>query len=704
MSPVSRRNFLVAGVAAGAGLVVGFYLPHRSESGVPAGTFEPNAYVRVDPDGKIVVAFPRAEMGQGVKTALPMILAEELEVDLDQITIEQIGASTLFGDQTTGGSASIRTLWDPMRRAGAAAREMLITAAAAQWDVARTACHAEKGAVIHDESKRKLTYGELTARAAQLPVPTDPPLKAAKDYRLVGKRVPRVDVREKVEGKAIFGIDFTLPNMKYALLERCPVPGGKVASFDDKDARQVPGVTHVVKISDTAVAVAADSVWAAMQGRKALKVTWDEGANKDYNSETLQKAMKDAASKKAGPIFTYGDIKKATGRKIEAVYELPILAHAPMEPGNSTAHFHDGICEIWSPTQVPQAVRDDSAKALGIMPEKVVVHVTLLGGGFGRRLESDYGVEAALVSKLVPGPVKVLWTREDDMRFSTYRPPSHHVMTAWLDGQGWPVGFQHRFISPSMNFQKGGVDPSGVDSELKDEALFLYGVPHVNVEWVYVECPIPFGWMRSVYAQNAAFPAESFLDEIAVATGKDPLKLRLHLLEQSRSISPYVSDKLKGVLQLAAEKAGWDKPLPSGHHRGIAAHICFNSYMAEVVEISMEGDTPRVHRVVAAIDCGQVVNPSILEQQVQGGVVFALANAMKAKLTVEKGRIVEGNFDGFELLRMGDEPTVEVYAVESTDPPTGAGEPSVPPLAPALCNAIYAATKKRIRTLPVLSS
>jgi CO/xanthine dehydrogenase Mo-binding subunit len=414
--------------------------------------------------------------------------------------------------------------------------------------------------------------------------------------------------------------------------------------------------------------------------------------------------MKQSAAKKAAPIYTFGEVTRLAGRRIEAVYELPMLAHAPMEPGNTVAHFQGDKCEIWSPTQVPQAVRDDSAKALGLDPDKIIVNVTLIGGGFGRRLESDYGVEAAVVSKAIHGPVKVLWTREDDMRSSTYRPPSYHVMSAVLDGQGWPVSFQHKFVSPSMNFQKGGVDPSGLDSELKDECTFLYAVPHVNLEYVYVESPVPYGWMRSVYGQHAAFAQECFLDEIAISSGKDPLALRLHLLAEDRENPPYRNDRLKGVLQLAADKAGWGKPLPAGRFRGIAAHCCFNSYAAEVVEISMDGDKPKVHRVVAVIDCGQVVNPSILSQQLEGGVTFALSNAMKAKITVEKGRIVQSNFDDYEMLRMSEAPVVEAHFVESSEAPSGAGEPTVPPLAPALCNAIYAATKKRIRSLPVVNS
>jgi CO/xanthine dehydrogenase Mo-binding subunit len=382
------------------------------------------------------------------------------------------------------------------------------------------------------------------------------------------------------------------------------------------------------------------------------------------------------------------------------------MAHAPMEPGNCTAHYRGSNCELWAPTQVPQDCRDSVAQATGLDPDQVRVNVTLMGGGFGRRLEHDYAVEAALVSNAISAPVKVIWTREDDMRFSTYRPASLHQLSATVDGSGFPVGLTHRIISPSISGQKGQPTPNNVDPDLPDEAGPVYGIPNYAVEYVMPQTPVPLGWMRSVYALQAAFALESFIDELAVAAGKDPLEYRLHLLAKDQDLQYFTTTwhtaRMRGVLQLAGEKAGWDKPLPAGRYRGIACFGCFASYMAEVVEITMEKDQPRVQRVVAAVDCGQVVNPSILEQQIQGGVVFGLANALRAKITIEKGRVVEGNFDDYAPLRMEETPAVEVYAVPSAETPTGVGEPSLPPLAPALCNAIYAATKNRIRALPIL--
>ncbi|HEX6824333.1 MAG TPA: xanthine dehydrogenase family protein molybdopterin-binding subunit [Candidatus Sulfotelmatobacter sp.] len=705
MSPISRREFVGAGIGAAAGLVIGFYLPHKGES--QKDSFSPNAYLRITPDNKITIVVARSEMGQGVRTALPMILAEELEADWKQIEIEQAGASTLYGDQTTGGSASIRTTWDPMRKAGASAREMLITAAALTWGVPRSTCTAEAGHIKHAASNRSLSYGELAGKASTLPIPSDVTLKQSKDYKIVGQRLPRLDSLAKVKGEAIYGIDFHLAGMKYAVLARCPLIAGKVTSIDDKESKKIAGVSYVGKIGDSAVAVVADTVWSAMEGRRVLNVSWDEGPNKDLNSAAILASLKQAASKKGANLYAAGEPAKASGRHISAEYVLPFMAHAPMEPGNCTAHFQGSKCELWAPTQVPQDCRDSVASAIGLDPDQVKVNVTLMGGGFGRRLEHDYAVEAAEVSKAINAPVKVIWTREDDMRCSTYRPASLHQLSATLDGSGLPVALTHRIIAPSITGQKGQPVPNNVDPDLPDEAGPVYGIPNYAIEYVMTETPVPLGWMRSVYALQAGFALESFIDELALAAGKDPLKYRLQLLAKDQDLAYFTTTwhtaRMRAVLQLAAERAGWDKPLPAGHHRGIACFACFQTYMAEVVEITMENTQPKVHRVVAAVDCGQVVNPSILEQQIQGGVVYGLSNALRAQITIDKGRIVQGNFDDYAPLRMDETPVVEVYAVPSQEPPTGIGEPSLPPVAPALCNAIYAATKKRIRSLPIQS-
>lgn len=702
---ISRREFLANSAAASVGLVIAFHLPASASTQEADADFSPNAYLHIAPDGKITVVVARSEMGQGVRTSLPMILAEELEADWKEIAIEQAGASTLFGDQTTGGSASVRTTWDPMRQAGAAAREMLIAAAAAEWNVKPEECRAEKSAVIHGGSNRRLPYSALVTKAAALPVPKDPPLKKSSDYKIVGQSLRRLDVPSKVDGTAVFGIDVRRPGMKYAMLERCPVIGGKVASFDDSEARKIAGVSSVGKVGDSAVAVVADSVWNAMQGRSALKITWDDGANKGLTSAQLQQALRTAASNKGAQLQSAGDVSKATGKQIEAEYETPLLAHAPMEPGNCTAHFQGTKCELWAPTQVPQDVRDSVAAALQLKAEQVVVNVTLLGGGFGRRLEHDYGVEAALVSKMIDAPVQVVWTREDDMRFSTYRPVSYHKLNATLDSDGWPTSFTHQLVSPSISRLKGSPIDGGIDPDLKDEASFLYPIPNFSVTYHDLDTPVPLGWMRSVYASQAAFATECFIDELAYATGKDPVAYRLHLLSEDREIvffdTKWRTERLRNVLKLAAEKSDWSRPLASGRFRGIAAFGCFGTYVAEVVEISMKNDLPVVHRVVAGVDCGEVINPRILEQQVQSAVVFALSAALHGKITIDKGGVVETNFDTYQPVRMNESPAVEVYTVASNEAPTGIGEPPVPPFAAALCNALFAATRKRVRSLPL---
>ena len=703
MTALSRRAFLGTSAAAGAGLVIGFYLP-KSAAAQAEGVFSPNAYLRITPDGKITVVVARTEMGQGVWTALPMILAEELEADLNQITIEQAGASTLFGDQETGGSASVRTTWDPMRKAGAQAREMLITAAATQWGVPRESCKAESATVIHSATGRKLSYGSLASRAAALPVPDNPPLKKG-GYKLVGKSAPRLDTPSKVNGSAIYGIDFRVPGMKYASLARSETVGGKVADFDATAAKQMPGVSFVGKIGDSAVAVVADSTWNALKARRALKITWDEGPNRDLTSAAIFDGLHHADESKPVKFFSAGDVSKSTGKQIQAEYQLPFMAHAPMEPGNCSAHFRGTECEVWAPTQVPQDCRDTIAPLVGLKPEQVKVNVTLLGGGFGRRLEHDYAVEAALLSKAINAPVKVTWTREDDMRCSPYRPVSLHKLSATIGGDGWPLSFTHRIIGPSINGQKGSQPVNGVDSDFPDEASFIYPIPNISLESVTTETPVPLGWMRSVYALQMGFASESFIDELAAAAGKDPLEYRLHLLSKDTEIKYFDTSwntaRMRNVLKLAADKAGWRKPLAAGRYRGIACFGCFSTYAADVVEISMENDAPQVHRVVSVVDCGQVVNPNILEQQIQGAVVFGLANVLRAQITIDKGRVVQGNFDTYQPIRMNEAPKVEGYFVPSTEPPTGIGEPALPPLAPALCSAIYAATKKRIRALPI---
>ena len=708
MSPISRRQFLVGGAVAGTGLVVAFYWPNGRSHETGEHEFAPNAYLRIAPDGKVTIVVARSEMGQGVRTSLPMILADELDANWSDIAIQQAGASTLFGDQSTGGSASVRTTWDPMRQAGAAAREMLIAAAAQRWSVPVAECTTDKGFVLHPASRRRESYGELVERAAKLPIPKEPKLKDSSQYKLIGTPIPRLDTPSKTNGTAEYGIDFRVPGMKYAFLARCPVIGGKAVSFDDQESRKVPGVVNAVKVGDYAVAMAGDSVFGAIEGRKALKVSWDEGPNKALETEAVFDVLRKAANDKGVSLQTVGDVSKVKGRRLEAIYETPMLAHAPMEPENCFAHFLGSTCEIWAPTQVPQDVRDSVATAVGLKPEDVHVNVTLMGGGFGRRLEHDYAVEAALVSKAINAPVKVMWTREDDMRFSVYRPPSVHQLSAVLDGHGSPAAYTHRLISPTISGQKGYPIEGGVDPDLKDEAAFLYPVPNLSNKYIAPQCAVPLGWLRSVYAAQVAFANESFIDELAHTAGKDPLEYRLRLLAEDKEISyfdtKWQTARLRGVLKLVAEKSEWDKPLPAGRFRGVAAYGCFGTYAAEVVEITIKDGDPNVERIVVAVDCGQVINPNILDQQLHSAVIFGLSAALRGQITIEHGQVQQANFNTYPILRNNEVPAIEGYFVPSHEAPTGIGEPPVPPIAPALCNAIFVATKKRIRKLPILNA
>jgi isoquinoline 1-oxidoreductase beta subunit len=562
--------------------------------------------------------------------------------------------------------------------------------------------------VLHPASRRRESYGELVERAAKLPIPKEPKLKDSSQYKLIGTPIPRLDTPSKTNGTAEYGIDFRVPGMKYAFLARCPVIGGKAVSFDDQESRKVPGVVNAVKVGDYAVAMAADSVFGAIEGRKALKVSWDEGPNKALETEAVFDVLRKAANDKGVSLQTVGDVSKVKGRRLEAIYETPMLAHAPMEPENCFAHFLGSTCEIWAPTQVPQDVRDSVATAVGLKPEDVHVNVTLMGGGFGRRLEHDYAVEAALVSKAINAPVKVMWTREDDMRFSVYRPPSVHQLSAVLDGHGSPAAYTHRLISPTISGQKGYPIEGGVDPDLKDEAAFLYPVPNLSNKYIAPQCAVPLGWLRSVYAAQVAFANESFIDELAHAAGKDPLEYRLRLLAEDKEISyfdtKWQTARLRGVLKLVAEKSEWDKPLPAGRFRGVAAYGCFGTYAAEVVEITIKDGDPNVERIVVAVDCGQVINPNILDQQLHSAVIFGLSAALRGQITIEHGQVQQANFNTYPILRNNEVPAIEGYFVPSHEAPTGIGEPPVPPIAPALCNAIFAATKKRIRKLPILNA
>ena len=701
---MTRREFVHVASAVGAGLVVGFTLPACSRR-TPAGPPVPlNAWLRIATDDSILVLVDRSEMGQGVATSLPMLLAEELEADWSKIRFEfapaaeAYGNPALFGMQATGGSSSVRAAWTPLRQAGAKAREVLIDAAAQTWDVDRSDCRAENGAVVHGPSDRRLTYGRLVEVAATLPLPDDPPLKDAAAFRIVGTRVARLDTPPKVDGSARFGIDVKVPGMLVAMIARCPVFGGAVAEFDATATRAVPGVRDVTQIS-SGVAVLADGYWPARQGREALTVRWNEGANAGVSSAGISRLLAERAGRPGAVARREGNpeaaLSSAAGRH-EAEYETPFLAHATMEPMNCTAHVRADGVDIWAPTQFQSGARQLGAEIGGVALDQVRVHTTYLGGGFGRRFELDFIREALEVSQAAGAPVQVVWSREDDIRHEFYRPASYHRLRAGLSGRGQPVAWTHRIVAPSIMAR---VFPNFVENDLDGEAVeggvaMPYGIPNVHVDYVLTDTGIPVGFWRSVNHSFNAFAVESFVDELAHAAGQDPYAYRRALLGGA--------PRYLAALELAAARAGWDTPPPAGRARGIAVHESFGSYVAQVAEVSVGGDgAVRVHRVVCAVDCGPVVNPDIVEAQMHSGIVYGLTAALYGAITIERGRVQQSNFHDYVMLQMAEMPAIEVHIVPSTESQGGVGEPGTPPIAPAVCNAIFAATGKRIRKLPI---
>ncbi len=699
---VSRREFMGGAAAAGGSLILGFWLPGCSGEASPAPrdqeSFQPNAFLAISPDGKVTVWLTKSEMGQSVLTALPMIVADELGARWEDVRVELANADKArYGSQGTGGSASLRTLWEPLRKAGAAARLMLTAAAAGSWSVPAEECQAAAGAVVHGPSGRRFPFGDLVGPASRLEVPKDLPLRDTADFKIVGQPTLRLDAPDKVFGRAVFGLDVRVPGMLFAVLAKSEVIGGSVKSFENADALKVPGVKHVVQVGES-VAVVADNTWAALEGRRALKIEWNPGTNADLSTQAIEREWARAASAEGIRAWEEGDAAAAIGasaRRVEAVYDLPFLAHAPMEPFNCTADVRKDSCEIWAPTQVPNNAFDEAVKITGLPPERVTLHVTLMGGGFGRRLQTVDTAEAVRVSKAIGAPVKVVYSREDDMRHDFYRPGSRHVLKAGLDASGRLMAWSHRVITPSIGAQFGWVPEGSLDEGAVSGAANLpYAIPNIWIDFVMANTPVPIGWWRSVYDSQTAFANECFLDEVASAAGEDPLAMRRRLLKGSL--------RHLGVLNLAAEKAGWGTPSPPGRHRGLAVHFSFGSWAADVAEVSVAPDGEvRVHRIVCAIDCGRAVNPLGVRAQVEGATVFGLTAALKGAITVKGGRVEQGNFDDYPMLRIHEMPQIETWIVPSDAPPSGAGEPPVPPVAPAVANAIFAATGKRLRRLPL---
>ncbi|OGU36273.1 MAG: isoquinoline 1-oxidoreductase [Ignavibacteria bacterium GWB2_35_6b] len=698
MRKQSRREFIKVFTLSGTGLFLAAYTPMNAFFNKPGDEpkiFSPSVYLKIDNNGIVTVTVHRTEMGQGVRTALPMLVAEELEVDWKNIRVEQADGHPKFGNQQTGGSQSIRRTYDPFRVAGAAAREMLISAAALKWGVDVKNCYAEKGFVINKSNGKKLGYGELVDEAAKLPVPENVPLKDPKDFKIIGQRIHIMDTPDKIYGKAKFGIDVVVPGMLYAAVQRCPAIGGSVKSFDDSKTRKINGVVDVVKIS-RGVAVVANSTWVSFKGKDALEIEWDLGPNANINSEDIRKNLQSFLNEAGSDIQIIGNPESdfSNNTNIEAVYEVPFLAHAAMEPMVCIAEVKNGKAELWAHSQNPQGLRSDVARALGFNEDDVTVHVTLAGGAFGRKHTNEYGLEAAEISKATGKIVKLTWTREDDMKHGVFRPASMHKLKGSVDKDGKAVLFSHHVIAESITAQRFYRPIPVKDSDIKEGTINLeYNIPNMKITGTIVPTHVPVTWYRSVYHNQNPYAVESFLDEMAYAAKKDTFEFRRDLLPDD--------SRLKAVLIKAAEKAGWYNKLEKGRGKGIACAECYDSFIAQVAEVTVKDNKLKVDRIVCVLDCGIVVNPDSVEAQLEGAIGFALSAVLKSKITINNGGVVESNYDDYEILTLDEMPKVEIELMKNTYKVGGVGETGIAALAPAVCNAIFAATGKRVRKLPV---
>ncbi len=707
----SRRKFFKDSAALVGGLVIAFYLPAKggrayAAEAQPKPVYPPNAFIRIAPDDSITIIVNKSEMGQGVYTSLPMLIAEELEADWSRIRVESAPVAdvynhTGFGIQLTGGSTSVASSWEQMRRVGASGRVLLIRAAARQWNVPESECRAENSFVMHDASGRKASYGALADAAGKLPLPEDVPLKAPKDFKLIGKPTKRLDTPVKIDGSAQFGLDVYLPGMLTVLVARCPVFGGKVKHYNATEARKQPGVQGIYLVP-TGIAVAATGFWPAKTARDLLEIEWDEGPGAELSTPGMRAAYLEMAKQPGAAARKEGDVAqgmKKAHKSVTAEYEVPYLAHATMEPLNVTVDLKSDHCTIWTGTQSQTMDRNMAAKTAGLKPEQVEIHTQYLGGASGAapNPRSDFVIEAVQVAKTIGKPIKLVWTREDDMRGGYYRPMWVDRIEVGVAKSGKPVLWKHTIVGQSIvadtpfeNFlTKNGIDMSSVEGA----STLPYLIPNLQVDLHSPKNVVPVQWWRSVGHSHTAFVVETMVDELAHMAKKDPVAYRLDMLP--------ATSRYRGALKLAAEKAGWGKTrLPAGHAYGVAVHKSFESYVAQVAEVSLENGGVRVHRVVAAVDCGMVVNPDGVKQQIEGGIVYGLSAALHGAITLDKGRVMQSNFNTYAPLRLAEMPKVEVHIVQSAEHPTGIGEPGTPPIAPAVANALFALTGKRLRRLP----
>lgn len=711
----SRRDFLKLSLLAGSSLAIGFRFDDGfrfDEAYADAATpFQPNGWVRIDPDGTVTLTVGKSEMGQGVRTSLPMILAEELDADWSSIRIEQASPGAQFPRLGTGGSFSVAGLWTPLRKAGATARDLLLTAAAAQLNVDRATLRTERGFVIHDASQKRLSYGELTAAAAALPVPADVPLKKTGDFRIIGTATKRTDGRDIVTGRARYGLDVRVPGMRYATIVRPPVLGGSVTSFDATRAKAIKGVREVVKVS-AGIAIVADNTWAALKARDVLDVKFEASPHAAFSSSVHAERMREAATKTGFSTRKDGEAA-VVAKRMDATYQYPFYAHATLETMNTVADVRDKSCEVWSPTQAPNDVQNRVATLLGIPPENVKVHVTLMGGGFGRRLGWDYALEAAEISKAIGGgPVQLLWTRAEDMKNGYFQAASLHQMSGGFDADGKLVSWSHKKVSSPHNARR---KPTA--EQMQDPIYFRdiswgvydvpYDIPFIETSYVPVDTPVPIGPWRAVFSPSSTFARESFFDELAEAAKADPIQFRLDHLGGAEKLTAgeltIERPRLRRVLEVLRAKSDWNKPMPKGSGRGMACNVYDgDTHVAYTAEVTVRDGQVRVDRVVCVLDCGLIVNPTGIESQIEGGVIWSLSSALKSEITFHDGAAEQSSYLDFEVLRIAETPKIEIHLIPSHgETPFGIGEPTVPPMVPALVNAIYAATGKRVRKLPI---
>ncbi|MFZ0590483.1 MAG: xanthine dehydrogenase family protein molybdopterin-binding subunit [Bryobacteraceae bacterium] len=723
-SKPSRRTILKSAATAGAVLLIGFEMPQKAKGDPAKKTVNPlRSWVQIDQTGQVTILFAHSEMGQGISSALPLALADELDVDWKNVKTEQAPFDpATFGNQGTGGSGSVAGSFLPVRQAGAAARWMLITAAAQKWNVNPAECRTKLGAVYHGSDR--LAYGELVATAATLPIPDfeKVQLKKPEEFQLIGKEnIQRKDIPLKTDGSAKFGLDTRISGMLYAMVERCPAFGGKVKSFDASKAKAIPGVHEIFEIpavpegvhSWGGIAVVADSTWIAMQARKQLQIEWDLGPNATESSETLRRQFRRIVDSPMKVVLNQGNADDAISnapaeRKVEADYELPFQAHATMEPMNCTMHIGPNQAEAWAPVQGPEWVQGVMQQVTGLPPEKITVHTTYMGGGFGRRYQADFAIECAQIAKRVGKPVQLVWSREDDMTHDFYRPASYHRVSGAVDEKGNIVAWRHRSTSTSIA-DWWNPKESPESSELGCTLQMPYIAQNYKLEYAPAKSGVPRAWWRSVEASVIGFVMESYMDELAHAAKADPYEFRMAKLGSDRLVKnpndekavPLDTARMKGVLKLAAEKANWGQRLPAGQGRGIACHYSFNSYVANVAQVSVEKGQLHIDHIVSAVDIGTAVHMDGIRAQVESAIVYGLTAALKSQITIQNGRAVESNFNNFTTLSVKETPNIDVYIVQSNVPPTGIGEPGLPPTAPALMNAVFAATGKRIRRLPM---